>query len=220
MKAFILFISLAVAFCVNGQTTPLIDPSSVGFIVVDSTQFVGTGFVMDTKRQVITCAHFIGMSKSIYYGTGDIHAPHNGLHKLKVAKLLLPYDLVVLESETDLCITPLRSVPKTADASGQHVFYLGYELANGNTTLTSMQTKEAKILGKYSDVKGLFTAEHYTFLNAIADGYSGSPVLDDNDQVVGIVNLANAGISADVILSPTPITYEDIAYSIQPVAKN
>jgi hypothetical protein len=71
-------------------------------------QYVGSGFVLDTKRQVITFAHTIAHMKELRYMGAGFHSANHALHRLKIVKLFPFAALAVLQSDADLCSTPLQ----------------------------------------------------------------------------------------------------------------
>ncbi|HWY36864.1 MAG TPA: hypothetical protein VNX68_19625 [Nitrosopumilaceae archaeon] len=221
MKVIFSTLLLFVAVNVNSQPTLKVDGQSVGFIVMDSSIFVANAFVIDTKRQVIACAHDIGSNNGIYYAYSDSITHQISLRKLRIVSVLPDYDLEVLASDSDLCTTPLNSATKFPDFSDRyadrHIFYLGCDVVKGLPNLAAMQVNESHIKSIYGIHKNNgISIEMIDFVVAEKPVYTGGPVIDDNNKVVAIIcnyapfKLPNSGESSKWI---------NTAYSLQPILK-
>ena len=221
MKVIFSTLLLFIALNVNSQPTVKVDGQSVGLIVLDSSVFVANAFVMDTRRQVIACAHDIGSNNGIYYAYSDSITHQISLRKLKIVSVLPDYDLEVLASDSDLCNTPLHSATKFPDFSDRqtdrHIFYLGCDVVKGSPNLAAMQLNESHIKSIYGihENNGI-SIEMLDFVVAGKPVYTGGPVVDDNNKVVAIIcnyaplKLPDGGESSKWI---------NTAYSLQPILK-
>lgn len=135
----------------------------------------GTGFFFGKNGQVLTAAHVIDecMKISVAYQGKPYPA------KIKADSRLL--DLAVLESEAansqSLSIPTDRSVKL-----GRPIFVVGYPLAEMLSAYPSLT------VGNISSVGGLKgSSEHFQFSAPIQPGNSGSPVIDYQGNLRGLV---------------------------------
>lgn len=181
-----LFLSLTLVFVSKGQSINP-DGQSYGFVIFDNDIYSGTGFVINTKRQVITCAHVIDTTKNIFYVTGAI--TNKGLikQKLKVVKILPEYDLALLESDVDLCTRPFRCETNFDFTPNQHLFYLGYNFKVSNDTIKSIQANNAIVSSLGKTYHGKTSVDFIEFVGVGIPGYSGGPVINDKGNIVGLM---------------------------------
>lgn len=166
------------------------DGPSIGFIVFDNDVYSGTGFVLNTKRQVVTCAHVIDTTKNLFYVSGSLTSPVLVKHKLKLINLMPEYDLALLQSDNDLCNRPLISEKSFNFIANQHLFYLGYNYTVSNDTLKSLQANNAIISSVGKTFEGTTIIDFIEFSGVGIPGYSGGPVINDEGKVVGIMREA------------------------------
>ena len=208
--SFILIISI-------GARSQSISPDgpSFGFIVWDKTQYVGTAFVLKSKRIVITCAHVIDSNHEIYYASGGLKDPEIVMHKLKIVKLLPQYDLALLESETDLCNRPFVAEKTFNIHRNQHMFYLGYSTESSSIIQKSIQANNLWVIS-YGKTFELDSTVNYIEFNGVGvPGYSGGPVLNDKGRVIAIMR--EAWFKQSVRGGPSQLMNR--AYSILPILK-
>lgn len=189
IKYIFILLSLNSALISKGQSISP-DGQSYGFIVFDNDIYSGTGFVVNNKREVITCAHVIDTTKNIFYVTGAI--THHGLikQKLKVVKILPAYDLALLQSDVDLCTRPFISENAFHFFPNQHLFYLGYNFTKSNDTVKSIQANNANISSLGKTFQGKTPVDFIEFVGVGIPGYSGGPVINDQGKIVGIMSQA------------------------------
>lgn len=189
MKKIIYILLLTFSQFLQAQSiTP--DLASIGFIVWDNTQYAGTGFVLDTKRQVVTCAHVIDTNHLIYYSSISVNNSPGISHKLKLVKLLPHYDLAILESEEDLCTQPLVCEKYFAFFPNQHLFYYGYNAIRSNDMVKTIQANNAYLSSFGKTFEGNTVVDFIEFNGLGLPGYSGGPVLNEKGKVVAILREA------------------------------
>lgn len=191
------------------------DWSSIGYIVLDENNYVGTGFVLNNKRQVVTCAHVIDTSHVIYYTSGSFTPIVLVKHQLKLVKLLTEYDLALLESKEDLCTRPFINADDFNFAPNQHLFYIGYSEQSSSGSIKYVQADHAYVssVGKTFEKDNVI--DFIEFIGVGLPGYSGGPVINDKGEVIAIMREAwlKQGIKGG------PVQLINRAISIIPITK-
>ena len=198
MKLILLLMSLSISILTIGQTVS-IDGSSIGFIVMGSNNYTGTAFVINTKRLVFTCAHVIDTSRDIYYASRELTTNHISKHKLKIKVLLPEFDLVLLESDSDLCNQPFVAEGSFAFYANQHVFYLGYDVLKSSLNSKVLTANQTNITSIGKTFEGNVAIDFIEFTGVGLPGYSGGPIINDSGKVVAIMREAwlKKGIKSD-----------------------
>lgn len=214
MKIILGLIIIAFSQTLFGQS---INPdwSSIGYIVLDENNYVGTGFVLNNKRQVITCAHVIDTSHVIYYASGGLIPKALVKHKLKLVKLLTGYDLALLESNEDLCTKPLINAKNFDITPNQHLFYIGYSVQSSNASVKYIQPNSAYVSSFGKTFENNNVINFIEFVGEGLPGYSGAPVINGNGKVIAIIREAwlKQGIKGG------PVQLINRAFSILPIIK-
>jgi len=149
----------------------------------------GTGFMVSERGHILTCAHAVGDEKeaTIWVGGERVYAD--------VVLIDTNADIALLKPQTELTnqLRRLWIVPDAKPAMGQDVYTIGFPLSD--------------ILGKSARfTKGLVSAtvgeqddpKHLQVSAEVQPGNSGSPLLDENGKVIGMIDssLNAAGVFA------------------------
>jgi len=177
----------------------------------ESTSSVGTGFLINLKKYIfITCSHVVEDAFNVY-----ISFPGLGKYKFlsNVLSICPNLDIAIIQidkSEISKLLSKLKQHKisltqlKLGDSSkvkmNQNVKALGYPLGAVNIKLT-----KGTISGFHN---GLIQTD--TAINA---GNSGGPLINDNDEVIGINTSKMTGSSTDNIGYSTPINLYKINIS-------
>lgn len=163
-----------------------VDGPSIGFIVWDNV-YQGTGFVLNDKRCVVTCAHVINIAKENFYVSGGLDNKKMIHRKLKLVKFLPEFDLALLESDEDLCNTPFVHEPSFDFTPNQHLFYLGYKVAQSDESIKAIEANQTQVstFGKTFNQSTII--DFIDFKGVGVPGYSGGPIINNDNRVVAIM---------------------------------
>ncbi|WP_079480772.1 S1C family serine protease [Halobacillus salinus] len=142
-------------------------------VVVEAGRSKGTGFSISSEGTIITNHHVIEGEKRIAVGF-----PDDGLYKAEVVEEYPEIDLAVLETDgEDLPHLPLAE--QTNAEPGQHIFFIGNPLR-----FTGI-ANQGNVIG-YRQLTGW--EGPVLMLDApIYKGNSGSPVINEQGEVIGVV---------------------------------
>lgn len=170
---------------------PIPDWSSIGYIIVNDNDYVGTGFVMNTKRQVVTCAHVISNNEIVFFASSASSNPAQMTkHKLKLIKSFPEYDLALLESEDDLCTRPLVGANDFNIVSKQSIFYSGYDVGSSSDKVKFITFNGAHVTSYGKTFIGSKEIDFIEFIGVGVPGYSGGPVINGENKVFAIMREA------------------------------
>jgi S1-C subfamily serine protease len=214
MKKYVFIILLLSSANTKAQSITT-DVRAISFMVYGNDIFAGTGFVLNTKRQVVTCAHVIDTSKNMFFVSGKLGKNPLVYYKLRIIKLLPKYDLAVLESDEDLCRNPLIAADEFDFSPNQHLFYFGYNYMVSTDSTKALQVNNAFVSSVGKTFDGETKIDFIEFKGVGIPGYSGGPVLNDQGKVVGIMREAwlKQGIKGG------QVELINRAFSIQPIIK-
>jgi len=133
--------------------------------ITDTVPTIGTGFFIDNKGHILTCAHVINSAKTIY-----IELENGKRYKCKVISFCPKYDLAILKTEKHKNKHHLKL--STTISVGDHVYCLGYPLNTSTLVITK-------------GVVSAFTGTAIQTDSTINPGNSGGPLMLDN-KVVGV----------------------------------
>ena len=180
----ILFLIIIFAKNLNSQSFNL-DDRSFG-VIENDTIILGSGFVLDSINQVITCAHVIEFQTVIYYKTikGD-------RYKLEIIKIDIINDIAYLRSDITICESPMIKSPKSNIEIGLDIVYLGYDWVDSrNNNNPTIKANRAKITAIGKQLNSLGIANFIEFVGDGKPGYSGGPVLNWNGEILGLMREA------------------------------
>ncbi|WP_107838368.1 S1C family serine protease [Metasolibacillus meyeri] len=142
-------------------------------VEISSENSKGTGFAISADGYIMTNEHVIDDALAL-----TVVFPDNGLYKARVIASNPEVDLAILKVETEVEL-PYLPLADAFQANKQHVYVIGNPLyftgiANEGVVLEPLQLKDWQ--------------EQVIMLQApIYKGNSGSPVLTEDGQVVGVV---------------------------------
>lgn len=154
------------------STNPEIATYKKSVVVVTTEDSKGTGFSITSKGKILTNAHVVGNSKKV-----TVTFPENGRYVATVVETYPDIDLAVLEVEGDhLPFLRLASQPNFYE---QAIYFIGNPLkfngiANEGTILHEIK------LDSWEKEVIMIQAPVYR-------GNSGSPIIDENGEVIGII---------------------------------
>lgn len=155
------------------STNPVIDDYQEAVVVVKAGQSKGTGFAITEDGTIITNHHVIEDEKRI-----SVAFPEEGLFHAEVEAAFPDVDLAVLKVEGE-SLPHLDLADETTFESEEHFYFIGNPLkftgiANQGTIIdyTKLESWDQPVM----------------MLDApIYKGNSGSPVINDESEVIGVV---------------------------------
>lgn len=164
-----------------------ISRSSLGFIIDETGQVIGTGFVFEKPNQVVTCAH-VAKNKKIWFCPVS---PSDVSYSLTLRMFNDSDDIAVFWSDDSISSQPLQRGDFKKVSPRDNIIYAGFNIDESNT-MSSMVMKihkaEVSATGLvHNSVKVISFLE---FQGEGIPGYSGGPVLDTNGNVIAIFTQA------------------------------
>ncbi|MBD2753733.1 S1 family peptidase [Spirosoma validum] len=193
-----------------------LDTQSIGYIQLGNGRVSGSAFVIDTKRQVVTCAHVIDRNQDIYFVTSASEGSSISTYKLRLIKYLFGHDLALLESDEDLCEIPLTASDDFNIQVGEFFCYAGFD-----TYLSELPRKVASQIhgnnvlsvGKTKLHEDGPVVDYFEHLGKLKPGYSGGPNINLDGKVVAVSTKAWQEHDFEGNL----INFKNFAVSIAPV---
>jgi S1-C subfamily serine protease len=210
--ALILAIICFVFTTCNSQSIQLLG-KQFGLIETNDTLILGSGFVMLKPNLIITAAHVIKNRKNISFLCAD--TARYIFKNLKVIKIDYGYDFAILQSDNEICPQPLVASQDFKITPGQHLFYMGYRSAISSKEFPKIQIDNLFVTS-VGLTKSLNKIVQFIEFNGVGiPGYSGGPVFNDKNEVVGFMDEAfyKRGIWGDTA------TLVNRAYSVLPILK-
>jgi S1-C subfamily serine protease len=182
---YIFLLLIGLTFRVHCQSIHF-NGNALGFIVLDDSIFNGTGFIIIKSNYILTCAHVIDISRKISF----VSLQQDKRYELNLVRIDTVNDLALLNSKSEICNEPFVPCDTFNVQPGQHLFYIGYDIASSNSQMKAMKANNAYIqaVGKYFSSNKL--VDFLEFVGVGKPGYSGGPVFNDQGQIVGIMREA------------------------------
>ncbi|HLP18791.1 MAG TPA: serine protease [Chitinophagales bacterium] len=143
----------------------------------------GTGFLVSKKGYVITNYHVISNAKTVQLkGVGG---DFSTLYGMEVVAVDVDNDFALLRFKNQALVfeEPPYAISKSTLAQGSKAFVLGYPLAKS-------MGEEIKLTDGLISAKSGFkgSLSQYQFSAPIQPGNSGSPLFNENGDIVGVAN--------------------------------
>jgi hypothetical protein len=185
---------------------------SCALVLIQAGTRIGTGFYISSDGDIVTASHVIGERQYNQLADGKmqislLNVPFTFVIKDLAGEFTVPlagidgnadnwgYDLVILHSKRQAACWLKVGTAKDSKP-GEHVITLGYPtLAAGSLTLytgiVSARLQEELPSGR--TIQGQWvkpTNDFFRVQMPISPGISGAPIIDDENQVIGIVTSA------------------------------
>lgn len=161
---------------------------AVGIIIdAETGQKVGTGFVAETARNVITCWHVIDTRRKYLYGCPPFGPTSQRLPFVPIrAVAAFPrYDLIIMAAETNLTVDPLHFGDFKKFRPGERIIYLGLRPSIGTIEADTAIVDATGIVANDGSI-----VDFLEFAGAGVPGFSGGPVFDEQGDVIAIMREA------------------------------
>ena len=186
---------------------------SCALVVIQSGNSIGTGFYISPNGDVVTALHVIGTKtyQALPDGTFTINLISPPSMVIRNSQEQMSVPVSNLETNGDAWGADivriktgsrppcwLRMADDTKTIAGQHVLTLGFsalefESLTMYTGIISAKLKNDLVIGATADGQALkSTVDYIRVQMPISTGTSGSPVIDDKNQVIAVVTQAGA----------------------------
>ena len=183
---------------ISGLSSSLIDTVSIYRQAVKATvritdgQSLGSGFIYDVNRHIITAYHVVNGLSPIYVMMYD--------GRVSQANVIgfCPYsDIAVLKVDTIPSAGPLPMADSSQIHIGESVIAIGspFSLDNRDSATLGVISQ----LNRFVDVENVYKANFIQFDAAVNPGNSGGPLLNSDGKVIGIVDARIAATEGDGI---------------------
>src|SRR4051794_21463953 len=184
--ALLLFISFLLGFipAFSQSPAPKVERRTMGILVDDKThQTVGLGFVVNTTKTIVTCAHVISSLDYTFTPLGpdfNVKKPMPPSYTVRLVGKSDERDVAVFSADSDIVTTPLKIGSFKSIKIGDAVWYLK------EITASPAQLANTVIQGEGMTVRPDKTRFRYFEAPAIPFlGHTCGPVLDASGTVVG-----------------------------------
>lgn len=156
---------------------------------------IGTGFFINSNGLILTCAHVVDDSIKL-----EVTLPEKGKkrYNAKIISICPDYDLAILKTDYKNKYY-LNIIDSDSVQQGSNVKAIGYPLGQDKLKMSK------GIISGYQDA--LFQTD-----SAINPGNSGGPLVDENNNVIGVNSQKITSNVADNIGYSVPIKYFSILY--------
>ena len=202
-SCFLLFIYVVILSGCAEQPPNKYSPAAVGAIMDSNQAILGTAFVLKDPYTVVCTYHQLVGYEEVTYYTAD-----NKSYKLRIVQRLPADDFTLLGSDTPVCTDPLQPNEDLDLASGDFIQVISYDRTKSPADQTNFEHQKSIV----SSLEAWGGAQAILFRANSIRGYSGSPVLNKKNEVVGL--LVGVTIAADTSKKSKA---DVIAFSIQPI---
>lgn len=162
-----------------------IDDKSVGLIADAKGKVLGTGFVFEEPRTVVTCAH-VAKSEGLLF----VSAYDKKRYRLTLQSKLTGEDIAVLIAEDTICRRPLGMGSPESITPGDPVVYIGFDAGKSDSTGIKLVVHSTDVSACGKALNHATLVGFFEFQGEGRPGYSGGPVFDKSGKVVGIMREA------------------------------
>jgi len=201
------FVGLALLFLIpNLVIAQYTIPRSydIGYISSDSLgrNIFGTAFVFK-KNEVITCAHVIdGLRASLNNSKNPlifyIPTERKNSYRLNIKSLDKNWDISILQANDEISKFPLiiDRDPIKSDIVGEIVLYCGFDIDKSNASQSPIIFCDTTTVISVSSSPINSQINFLNFKANIIGGYSGSPIINNRGEVVGMLQANVYGIKS------------------------
>lgn len=162
-----------------------IDGNSIGLIVQDSGQILGTGFVCAHKNLITTCAHLFEHS-----GNRDLFTfiTRSGDYKVKIVYKSFDRDIAILKLDTVIVDAPILLPEQFKFKLNDSIVLAGFD--RSKTLIDSRNTINASptcISGYHEEKHSDDTRKLLEFYGIAQPGYSGGPIFKWDGKVYAML---------------------------------
>ena len=212
-----------------------IDPSSIGYIL-DDLGYIGSGFVVASKRLVITSAHNLYNSEGVisYSTASDVEGKNVNTYELEPVKILEGYDLALLKSQEDICNHPFPIASNFDSNFGERIFYYGFDKKN-NLQQQYNKNKEGLPQGRHiheskidrfgttSNDNGAHLANFIDYYGYCVPGFSGGVTINEKGEAIAVntfswVTHGFRDVETDLLKNDNTLVLNQ-AFSIHPLCQ-
>jgi len=148
----------------------------------DGQRTVGSGFILDTKAHVVTAHHVVEHLSEIY-----VILPDGRISAATITGSCKYSDIAILTLHDELVIEPLILADSTAVKIGEPVVTIGNPFELTETITSGIISQLNRFVEVKYDSQTRWVANIIQFDAAINFGNSGSPLLNSEGEVIGIV---------------------------------
>ncbi|MBX0319799.1 S1C family serine protease [Shouchella clausii] len=152
------------------------EPFKEAVVAVQTDRGHGTGFIISESGDVLTNEHVIRGASSIY-----VHLPDGERYEATETKTDETNDLAMLALEGQPDNLPTLTLADTAAKPGNTVYVIGHPMTH------SYITNKGEVKESHDAYQVL------AITNAVFPGHSGSPVLSEEGEVIGVVYARSSG---------------------------
>ncbi len=178
----ILLLCSASAMAAEKLSTLTIAAESIGTIVGTNGQVAGTGFVIGTETNVVTCDHVVAPQTALefhFVTTAGAHVP------LSLDTVLRRYDLAVLKIAPPVRLRPLPYGDIRRLRPGDDIVYVGW-----NVPAQTFRASKATVTAVGVAFNDGASVDFIEFEGEGIPGYSGGPILNIKGEVIALMREA------------------------------
>lgn len=159
-----------------------------GFITLGDKIVLGSAFVSDKERDVITCWHVLDTARKKHGSTNLFYRSGTNIVALTIKRELPTKDIVVFSTSRKLEgeFYPLANFDKIQ--VGDPLFFIGYD-SRLSTSRIAMLFQTATVYSKGPYSFGNIKNDSIMFVADAVKGYSGCAIYTTNREIVALMSL-------------------------------
>lgn len=147
---------------------------------------LGTAFVIGDSFTVITCYHLIKEKRTIVYQPADTAA----FYLLSLGRVDTAQNIAILRAKYPVGV-PVRTAFTDSVELGERIQYFGYDVREEAQEDFVIRTSHARLTARGQMLEQQNPVDFIEFRAADIQGFEGSPVINENGEVIGITMIAN-----------------------------